>query len=73
MESTVRAKRVFEASSDKARRAGPYDLSLVCFHIGLKSLVREKGANKSLGLAVVLVKQGNQPRPNWAISDVTEV
>ena len=30
-------------------------------------LAREKGTNKSLGLAVFLVKQGNQPQPNWAI------
>ena len=60
-------KYAFQASSDRARRAGLDALSSVCFHIRLKSLAREKGTNKRLGLAVFLVKQGNQPRPNWVI------
>ena len=72
MASTSRAKRAFEVSRDRARRPGLYALSSVCFHISLKSLAREKGTNKSLGLSVFLVKQGNQPQPNWAIEDVTE-
>ena len=72
MESTSRAKRTFEASSDRARRSGLYTLSSVCFYISLKSLAREMGPNKSLGLDGLLVKQGRRPRPNCAIQDVTE-
>ena len=58
VESTSRAKRAFEASSDRARRAGLYTLSSVRFHISLKSLAREKGEKQESGAVCFFSQAG---------------